>query len=267
MRRIILTEEQFRKIFGEGVNYSNQDGNFLVNINQDTTDKGNLSGNFVDTRAFGDRNSILYGDGTNNMNTNLSDTVLQRRAIITTMYNLINFIQSGRKGVIFTDKNLPSTTKKAVETWLKTLSDDEIINKATQTKNDWLDTGKQKEGLYNRANTANYGEKIAKYTVFEIANTGVKCIALFSMRDFTFSDIVKNGELSPSNPNIKNPEDYKLNQNGKIDVRYDNGVIPDIEQNFSLKNTNDWHYRTQYQLQGNESPVYNNPSNEKIILL
>lgn len=197
------------------------------------------------------------------MLTNLSDTVLQRRAIITTMYNLINYIQSGRKGVIFTDKNLPGKSKKSIETWLKTLNDDEVIEKATQTKNYWLETGKQKEGLYNRANSAKFGDKVAKYTVFEIGNTGVKCIALFSMKDFTFSDVIKNGEISKTNPNIQNPDEYKLNKNGKIDVRYDNDIIPDIEQNFSLKNTNDWHYRTQYQLQNNDSPIYNNQSNEK----
>lgn len=273
-KRIYLTEEQFIKLtglslndmtnlIGEGVSYGNKNGNFMVNVNQNTTDDANLTGNFVDTRVFGTRNDILYGDDTNNMITNLSDTVLQRRAIITTMYNLINYIQAGRQGKIFSDKNLPGVTKKSIEKWLKTLSDEEIIEKATQTKNYWLETGKQKEGLFNRANLANYGDKVEKYTIFEIGNTGVKCIALFSMKDFTFSDVIKHGEISTSNPNITNKDDYTLNKNGKINVRYDDDIVPDIEQNFSLKNTNDWHYKTQYQLQKNDSPVYNNQSNEK----
>ena len=49
----------------EGVDYDYDGKNVNFSINQDKTDKGNLSGNMsVDTRVFGRKDDILNGDGT-----------------------------------------------------------------------------------------------------------------------------------------------------------------------------------------------------------
>ena len=55
------------KILFEGVDYSfnNDTGSVDFSINQDKTDKGNVSGGLsVDTRVFGTKDDILNGDGT-----------------------------------------------------------------------------------------------------------------------------------------------------------------------------------------------------------
>ena len=55
------------KILFEGVDYSfnNDTGSVDFSINQDKTDKGNISGGLsVDTRVFGTKDDILNGDGT-----------------------------------------------------------------------------------------------------------------------------------------------------------------------------------------------------------
>ena len=55
------------QILFEGVDYSfnNDNGSVDFSINQDKTDKGNISGGLsVDTRVFGEKNDILNGDGT-----------------------------------------------------------------------------------------------------------------------------------------------------------------------------------------------------------
>ena len=72
MTKVIkITTEQYNRYIFEGVTYTKQDSQYSTapvdfSINQYTTDKANTGNNSVDTRVFGNKHDILYGDGTNN---------------------------------------------------------------------------------------------------------------------------------------------------------------------------------------------------------
>lgn len=242
-----IIRKSIRNILTEGATFTKQEnGTYNLNINSDATDKENSGGNdYVDTRIFGKRGDILYGDGTANGHTNnLSDTVLSRRAIVTAYNNLIEYVRNGRRGVIFTDKNIPQKTVSTINKALESnMSDAELIELAKRNAAYNTDKSLQKSSLYDRVVNDTSGKNIMRYTKFIIPNTNIECIALFSMGSFNLSDAIKNGKLRSSN-NLIDGE-------GEVNVTYDNlNRAPNIQQNFSLSNVNADHFKTQYQLQG-----------------
>ena len=70
------------------------------------------------------------------------------------------------------------------------------------------------------------------------------------MKDFNFSDAIKHGQIRPnSNTDLllninKSDRDTK-----DINVYYDGNIKPNIEQNFSLYNVPNQHFKQQYQYQ------------------
>lgn len=268
-----LIKESIERHISEAVSFTrNGDNTINVGVNNDMTDKENLSKNGVDTRVFGTRNDILFGDGTNTRNDNLSDAVLGRRAIIVTYKNLINYIKNGRKGPIFTDRNLPKTTQTVIEKWLRTKTDEEILQLATRYADEWQSKGAQKDELYNRVSNYTGTEKTARYTKFTIPQTNVQCIALFRMGTFDLSDAIKNGNIRGTSVLATN---LGMENDGKIDVTYDNGTTPNIEQNFSLngmdalnKNGRNDHFKnvSQYGAQGNQKYTSINQFLDKSII-
>lgn len=242
-KKVIITEEQL-KFLVEDVRYTNNNGQINMSIGQSRDDKDNIGLNKTDTRVFGNRKNLLYGDGTTSKHVmNLNDLVLQRRANLVIYQNLIDYVKNGRKGPIFTDHNVAKTTVTAINKWLATLDDEEILRKATEAYNRTKFTNQQKDGLFDRIINSDNTDKIARYTSFTIPGTNVPCIALFAMDNFDLSDAIKKGSLRDTSViwnsgKLGNPEDFNP-VNGRIPVTYDNGVIPNIEQNFSLNGLDD----------------------------
>ena len=104
MRRIIVTEEQFKKyIIGEGVEWTaNDDGSANIRINSKSDDKSNTYGNMsVDTRVFGTKNDILHGDNTWNKPKSLTQKYKEKLDSIKFYESVIAYIKNGKKGDIY----------------------------------------------------------------------------------------------------------------------------------------------------------------------
>lgn len=257
MKRIIITETQLKKhILGEGVEWStNDDGsvNFSVNHRQD--DKSNTTGNMsVDTRMFGTKQEVLHGDGTSHGKTkSLSQKYNEKANGLINFYNsIINFIHNGRQGEIDINDSVPSRSVTAVKSWFETgKSDNYIIDQATKLMNRAKTEANPLISTYNRVRNSDDNSKIERYITGIVPETNVKYIALFSMKDFNFSDAIKHGKLRPnSNTDLMFGIDKSERKKGDIPVKYDNNITPNIAQNFSLNNVRDDHFKQQYQYQG-----------------
>lgn len=269
MRKINLklTEGQFKRLFenteDEGVEWSVKNGVPNLHINTSQRDADNAGKMSVDTRVFGNRSNILYGDGTRRSNAkNLQKNKFSKDAALTTYLNLIDYIKNGHKGQIFTDKNVDNNTVTAIKKMLKINTDEEILLKAKGAIERIRNSSQIFNNLYDRVNSYTINGKdsmIPKYNLLQVPYTNVKCIALFSMTDFNFSDAIKHGELR-QNGNTDNLIGIKKKERKSeggllknIPITYDNGVKPNVAQNFSLNgidmNNND-HYKQNYQYQG-----------------
>jgi hypothetical protein len=96
---------------------------------------------------------------------------------------------------------------------------------------------------------------MARYQKGTIPETNVNFIALFSMNDFNFSDAIKNGTARQNDltDELLGIDKSQRERGGetkrslkKLDVTYDNNIKPDIENNFSLKNVKDGHYKQSF---------------------
>lgn len=296
-KRIFITETQLEHILSEDATFSAykkprkrgrpkkgydefNDNYIDLSIGQDMSDKKNMSGNLsVDTRAFGSRKDILYGDG--------SDISVQNR----------------KKGVTpFTDKyNLNSTVeklKKEIECYqialycIKNGQRDNMVNmlpegefRAKNTILKWVETGKSDNyiasrsiqninrlnfdndvnfNMYNRlTDNSRYGydidKKVGRYNIINLNVDGenVKVIALFSFKDFCFHSALKHNVVPVSKvKEVYSDNDYVINRagnRGDFPVTFDNGRVNydvnDIHRHFSLNESTD-HYKLQYNLQG-----------------
>ena len=259
MRRIRITEAQY-KILTEGVDWSkNQNGAVNLSINQDKTDRGNRSGkNWVDTRVFGNKNDVLYSDETGRKSFGLQYKSIAKPSAIEYYKNVINFVKNGRQGTLEVPKDTPKRTMTTVNGWFSNGSSDSwIIDAATKAiarteleANPYVNT-------FNRISSTD-SEKVSRYLTGTVRGTDVKYIALFTMKDFNFSDAIKHGEIrqntnSDSVLDIEKDEREKGNKGteyANVDVMYDKRYRPDIAQNFSLKDVKDGHYKQQYSLGG-----------------
>lgn len=134
MRRIRITEAQY-KILTEGVDWSkNQNGAVNLSINQDKTDRGNRSGkNWVDTRVFGNKNDVLYSDETGRKSFGLQYKSIAKPSAIEYYKNVINFVKNGRQGTLEVPKDTPKRTITTVNGWFSNGSSDSwIIDAATK---------------------------------------------------------------------------------------------------------------------------------------
>lgn len=265
---IKINESQYKRLF-EGVEWNLENGIPNLHINHNMDDKSNKGEMSVDTRVFGTRNDILYGDETqNSRNKSVEQYALSRRAAISTYLNLIHFIKNGHKGTIFTDSNLDGVAKTTIEKWLKNETDENIVSKAIASIERLKFTSQTYMNLYDRVNNKTYQgntDKIARYNVLTVPDTNVKCIALFTMSDFNFSDALKHGYLR-QNGNTDtllgiSKQDRKLDDKGNlanIGITYDNNIKPNVKQNFSLNGfdidnynvTGLDHFKNSYQYQG-----------------
>lgn len=259
MRRIFVTEEQFKKyIIGEGVEWgTNPDGSANLKINHKSDDKSNTSGAMsVDTRVFGRKNDILNNDDTSSRKTkSLAQKYNEKDNTIKYYQSIIDYINNGRKGdyreVLYTNgvpqKTLTDTSKWFINGDSDNKIKDAAIKAIIRTKGEFNPIS----NTYNRVINSKNDEKTARYITGLVPDTNVKYIALFSMSDFNFSDAIKHGSLRPNTNTDKLfgiTDDER--PNGNIPVNYDNNITPNIAQNFSLNKVKDGHFKQQYQYQG-----------------
>ena len=257
-----IIKEEIERLLNEGVFWTNNNGVPDLEINQSPKDFNNKGVMTVDTRVFGNRNNILYGDGTSHWKVkSINDLRLTRQALISTYLNLIDYIENGRNGVIFTDKNLDSKTKTSIEKMLKQDDDETILLKAKSAIERSQNISQIANNTYDRVNAYQISgnkNKIPRYNVLQVPYTNVKCIALFSMTDFNFSDAIKHGTIRRTD---KTDKVLGVDSNDEIErtipITYDGNIKPNIAQNFSLRgfdvdnlNSNKDHFRQNYQYQG-----------------
>ena len=262
MSKIIrINEEQYfyylkaLDVLNEGVNWNkNDDGSINFSINTDASDKANLIGDTsVDTRVFGNKNDILYGDGTlSKRSKTLHQNYVNKQGAIKMYQSLIDYVKNGRKGELYNGDDVDSKTKSTINKWLEDdRSDNRLMADALKSINRIKGEGDVIFNTYDRVNNSTK-DKVARYKTGTVPTTNVKYIALFAMSDFNFSDAIKNGNLRQNGNTdaiLGINKDERTKTNGvlnNIPLTYDGNKTPDIEQNFSLKNTNKYHYKQQY---------------------
>ena len=240
----------------EGVDWKkNDDGTISLSVNQDRSDAANKGMNSVDTRVFGKKDEILFGDNTaSGKNPTLYDTAKTKEATVNFYKDLITYVNNGKKGQIKASEYVAPQTIAAVKKWFEENKSDNFIVYAAKK----AITRIEKEANVYTTTVDRIGksdsDKIARYMTGKISGTNVKYIALFSMTDFNFSDAIKHGNIR-QNGNTDtilgiSPEDRK-NTNRKtelahIGVRYDQGVDPNIQGNFSISDAEKDHERSSY---------------------
>ena len=249
------------KILFEGVDYSfnNDTGSVDFSINQDKTDKGNISGGLsVDTRVFGTKDDILNGDGSTRA-TGLQTNVEAAQASLAFYKEILllaqsNDIQGIRQFLRKSEKG--PNLKNAVNTvrgWLNDKKDIEyIISNATRHIEKCEDIINIYGSTFNRiTNSTEPVKKTSRYISGIVPNSDVKFISLFSMKDFNFSDAIKHIKLRPnSNTDKLMGITQKNRPDEKIPVTYDGGRRTTVAQNFSLDRVKPGHFKQQYQLKG-----------------
>lgn len=256
--RIFLNEEQLKfisSVFNEGIEYTrNSNGGINFRINSMTDDKSNYDG---DTRVFGKAGEILYGDGTGHKNVKkLSDTFMDANTRVMQRRSAINFVNNGFSGNI--DYDYDGSFKQKVLDKYEELKQESEIPKEDLIN--WLKLGIDRDSNITNA----YGDKYARaksaekngvntiiprYNLLKVPGTNIDVIALFLMNDFNFSDALKHGKLRQNGLTddllgITPDERERVKKFGKgkdeykeIDVTYDNGIKPNIQNNFSLDNS------------------------------
>lgn len=269
-KKIYITEEQL-SLIKEGVELSPRDSKTInFSINQDKSDKANT---YADTRFFGKRREIAYGDGTNRRGIYQGsfNKKYENKLAIERLYkaaiDIINNDRYDEIDSIIEPIECVGKTKKTVKDILKdtTMSAEEKINRIngsiTRNRN-YINTLK---GKYDRINAdgVNDDDTLPRYNVGLVPNTNVRFIGLFEIGNFNFSDAIKHGNMRPSD-NIEKmvgelPFVDKLGRGPtkeKVKVSYDDSdITPDVASNFSLKGIetnpfdiyrNNGHYKQQY---------------------
>ena len=279
MKKVILTESDLRymiesavnRLIREGITYrSNGNGTIDASINSLQTDKANKE---VDTRIWGSKNDVLYGDGTLGKR---SKSVAQRQANLEAAKNgylkIIELLNSGADKIdpTFVNDIQDAQSKSAFLKRIRDFNDGETTaeDMLIWAKNSYDRINLDKEINQNKvdrfSSLSSDSDKDFRYDVGTVPETNVEFISLYRMNDFNFSDVTKHGQfrqngltdklLGIKNSNDRTRED-KLYGKGRgqlkrIPATYDNGLTPDVANNFSLNAVtmapDTEHYKKQY---------------------
>ena len=269
-KRVYINEDKIgllanSEVLSEGIDWSvSDDGSINMSVNQKMDNNSNRGKNSVDTRVFGTKNDILNGKittktGKDSGNSkSLYQYYIERKSAYIAYENVIKWVTNGRVGNLELPKELDKRTRDTIEGWVKSgFSDNRIIDMAKKSMNRISSDVNQYTMTYNRINNSNNEDKTARYITGLVPDTNVKYISLFTMTDFNFSDAIKHGQIRQNG----NTDDIiGINRNGRekdnhgnltmMDITYDNGIKPDIAQNFSLKDVKPQHYKQNYGLNG-----------------
>ena len=218
----------------------------------------------MDTRVFGTKDDILNGKmlGKNGNETSNSKTLTQyyttRNAAMQAYKSVIEWVKNGRVGELKLPEELEPRTNTAIMSWINGgYSDNRIIDICKKSMNRILPDLNQTTLTYNRVSNSN-DDNIARYLTGIVPNTNVKYISLFSMTDFNFSDAIKHGQIRQNGNTdkllgINDTDEREKDARGNLkllDITYDDGIKPNIAQNFSLNGVKNMHYKQQYGLNG-----------------
>ena len=278
--KVNISEEQYNRLFeGVDINYGG-DKTINVRVNQDMTDKGNVS-SYIDTRFFGTKGDIAYGDGTYKAGYggSLLAQYKQLSNVIVLYKQLIRCVKNSRLDSV--EQLIDNTDiEQNTKTKLKNL----VFN-ANKTTNEKLDALNKHmisnqsrlnviQGKYDRINAKIRGGVgrpknipndtiMPRYNIGLVPGTNVKVIGIFEINNFNFSDAVKNGYMRANTDTEKIVGDVgtvdKLGKGKpgreKVNVTYDDNITPDIANNFSLSGIetdpfnverNNGHYKQQF---------------------
>ena len=252
--RIIL-----HKILNEGIEWrKNDDGTINLSINQDKSDAANTGKNSADTRVFGKKDEVMFGDKTGHWNyRSLYNTAISKQDTLKYYNDLIEFIKNGRTGKLSPSSNVPSQTVAAVDRWFsENKSDNYILYAAKKAITRIENESDVYTKTMNRVNNEYNNNKVARYMTGTVPGTNVPYIALFSMTDFNFSDAIKHGYIRQNGNtdallNINDDErehTHRKTELANIGVKYDDNVDPDIKNNFSIDNEKNDHDKLSYGL-------------------
>ena len=264
-----MVKEVLEMLITEGITYNpNGDGTIDARINSSQDDSGNTE---VDTRIWGSKNDVLYGDGTGKRNMKPLYRKNEDVAAARTGYErILKILDSGAGKIdlsILDDmpagQSKSAFVKRIVDFNNGDLSAEEL---ALWAKNSYDRTALDREINQNkvdRFNALKDGERGFRYDIGRVPDTDVEFISLYRMNDFNFSDVAKHGEFRQNGNTDKylkiNKADRekadKLYGKGKASFRriqatYDGGITPDVANNFSLDadsmRPDAEHYRKQY---------------------
>ena len=284
MKRVILTESDLRymvesvvnRLIREGITYkSNGNGTIDASINNLQTDKANKE---VDTRIWGSKNDVLYGDGTlgkrsKSISQRAGDTEIAQE----TYLKIIELLERGAKTINLDILNgMPNGASKTA--FIKRITafnagetDDEEMT-PQENMLIWAKKMYEKNKLDQEINTrkqsrfdnlASDNDKDFRYDIGTVPDTNVEFISLYRMNDFNFSDVGKHGQFRQNGltdqilgiSKSQRQKDDKLYGKGqatlkKIPATYDGGLTPDVANNFSLTpdlmRADSEHYKKQY---------------------
>ena len=262
-RKIYIKESFIRLLEGLETNVGD-DGKIHASITTSTDDKSNKE---VDTRLFGSRNDILYGDGTLS-SMSLEEMITAYKFRMDVWNKIYMFIKNNPNidfssldnryvsRIIGTD--VTKLDGKVYNAIMRTLSKDSYEEMLSNALNNYNKGAKEYSFLkdkYDRTfndgsdfKTSNGDNVKPRYYVGKVPSTNVKVISVFTMNSFDLSDILKHGQVRQSKVTDKmlgiSQQDRGKKQyafpsrrggieNEKLGVMYDDGVSPSIENNFS----------------------------------
>lgn len=215
-----------------------------VSLNSNTDD---LSNKVFDTRLFGSKNDILNGDGTSGRSKRkgINGLFASKDSMVKTYQSIIDYINNGRPNnwKPYVDKFTTAKTLKNIDEILK-LPDKEALFKANKYLKQRENVSNVYRDTFQRINNLQDGETGERYIKGVVPGTNIKFISLFRLTDFNASDILKNGTLRQNGDLTKSlnmndmGKEFKLKGNAqlkKIQATYDNGITPDLDNNFSLQ--------------------------------
>ena len=244
-KKVIISESAFKRLFEnsfeEGIEWKKgNQGNINLSINSKQNDYDNQG---ADTRIFGTKKNILYGDNTlGNHNKPLSNTVNDALLRKDQYQAIVNYAKNGFNGDL--SSLTPSQLKKVKDKERENDVEGLLLwaEKSVDRTQNNIDANQY---IVNKANNlVNDDDKMARYKKMKVKGTNVDVIALYVMNDFNFSDALKNGYMR-QNPltdtilGIQKNEREREQGLGKtswkkIPVTYDNGQEFNLKSNFSL---------------------------------
>ena len=244
----------------EGVDWrKNDDGTVNLSVNKDRTDAANKGGNSVDTRVFGTKNDILFGDSTaSGKLKSLNDTAKSKEDTIKFYKDIITYVRNGRKGNLEPSEYVSPQTAAAVRKWFADNKSDNFIIDASKKA---ITRTEMEADVYtktvDRIKNSGNDEKVMRYMTGKVPGTGVPYRSLFSMTDFNFSDAIKKGFIRQNGNTddilgIKQEDrqnTHRKTELANLDVMYDDNVTPDIKGNFSISDDKKNHEKVGYGLQ------------------
>ena len=212
-RKIYINESFIRLLEGLETNVGD-DGKIHASITTSTDDKSNKE---VDTRLFGSRNDILYGDGTIN-SMSLEEMITAYKFRMDVWNKIYMFIKNNPNidfssldnryvsRIIGTD--VTKLDGKVYNAIMRTFSKDSYEEMLSNALNNYNKGAKEYSFLkdkYDRTfndgsdfKTSNGDNVKPRYYVGKVPSTNVKVISVFTMNSFDLSDILKHGQVRQS---------------------------------------------------------------------